>query len=700
MIYYVSCNAGRNGIGSKEAPFQTITQAADCAKAGDEIIVAPGIYREWVNPINSGLSDERRITYRSEEPGKAIITGAEPVKNWTHHKDGVWMARISNGIFGAYNPYTSMVQGDWYFAIKNVHTGEVYLNGKAMYEAQNLEGVLTPQTDPTSWESAFTVYKWYTEQDGDFTVIYANFHGADPNAESVEINVRKYCFHPEKEGVNYITLSGFTVKQAATQWAPPTAYQEGMIGPHWSKGWVIEDCEVSDSRCSGISLGKYLQPNNENKWTIKRFKDGTQTERDTICQAQYEGWTKERIGSHIVRRCNIHDCGQTGIVGHLGGVFSIIEDNHIHHINNKQDLFGAEIGGIKMHAAIDVIIRRNHIHHCSRGLWLDWQAQGTRVTQNLFHDNVPPEGTKIFTSFMVGEDIFIEVSHGPTLVDNNILLSPCAAKLSTQGIAFVHNLIAGSFTSVGSGTDNGAVKFPSPRYTPYHVPHRTEIAGFMTFLHGDARFYNNIFVQQPLRADIEAKAKDDITKAAAAGSGAGSFTQGLTFICGTHPYNGYPTAETYFARFKSSPVNLAEIMSKAASGKADVSSAQDVMDLMGSDKYYEHLPVYTGGNVYFNGAKPCDTEARYAEVTEHEITLFLEETDGIYTLKTNLYDYLPEFETPFISTELLGEAFEPEQKFENPDGSPIFFNMDYFGTHRSVCPLPGPFEKKSSTFAL
>ena len=98
------------------------------------------------------------------------------------------------------------------------------------------------------------------------------------------------------------------------------------------------DCEISDSRCSGISLGKYLQPENENKWTTRFYKDGTQTERDAICQAQREGWTKENIGSHIVRRCNIHHCGQTGIVGHLGGVFSLIEDNHIHHINNKQDL--------------------------------------------------------------------------------------------------------------------------------------------------------------------------------------------------------------------------------------------------------------------------------------------------------------------------------------------------------------------------
>ena len=181
-------------------------------------------------------------------------------------------------------------------------------------------------------------------------MFYANFQGKDPNEENVEITVRENCFYPQKEGVGFITLSGFTVNKAATQWAPPTAYQEGMIGPHWSKGWIIEDCDISESKCSGISVGKYLQPGDDNKWLQQKYKDGTQTERDCICRAQREGWTKEKIGSHIIRRCNIHDCGQTGIVGHLGGVFSVIEDNHIHHINNKQNLAGAEIGGIKMHA--------------------------------------------------------------------------------------------------------------------------------------------------------------------------------------------------------------------------------------------------------------------------------------------------------------------------------------------------------------
>ncbi len=37
-------------------------------------------------------------------------------------------------------------------------------------------------------------------------------------------------------------------------------------------------------------------------------------------------------------------------------------------------------------------------------------------------------------------------------------------------------------------------------------------------------------------------------------------------------------------------------------------------------------------------------------------------------------------------------AFEPEQRFENNDGSDILFNEDYFGAHRGVAAFPGPIE--------
>ena len=670
MTYYVNTNAKSNGDGSKNNPFKTIQMAADIATAGDEVIVAPGIYREYVNPKNGGTK-EKRIVYRSEKPLAAHITGAEELKNWTKIDENVYSARVSNTIFGDFNPYTELISGDWFIAYMIAHLGDVFINGKSMYEVQSLDEVKNPKLYIPSWDQPWTKHVWYAEQDKskNETVFYANFQGEDPNKENVEISVRRHCFYPADEGKGFITLSGFTVSQAATQWAPPTAYQEGMIGPHWSKGWIIEDCEIYEAKTNGISLGKYKQPNNDNKWLKWKFKDGTQTERDCICQAQIEGWTKENIGSHIVRRCNIHDCGQTGIVGHLGGVFSIIEDNHIHHINNKQNLAGAEIGGIKMHAAIDCIYRRNHIHNCTRGMWLDWQAQGTRVTQNFFHDNVLPKEYNWNDESAGGcaEDLFIEVSHGPTLVDNNIFLSDKAVKLATQGVALVHNIICGGFVAVGKGTNNGSPNRPSPRYTPYHLPHRTEVAGFMTILHGDCKFYNNIFVQKPIRQDLEKGMKN-------CAANNNDWDDG-NILTGTFKYEKYPTYEEWVKMFD---------------GYCGMGSET-------TDRYYSELPVWASGNVYFNGAKPMSKEKDAVIDNKNNVTVGYEEKDGKVIFKTNLYDILPSINNlncKLMHTDDIMMAFEPEEKYENPDGSPITFDTDLLGKKRGKDILPGCFADK------
>ena len=153
--------------------------------------------------------------------------------------------------------------------------------------------------------------------------------------------------------------------------------------------------------------------------------------------ARQIGWDREHIGSHIVRRNTIYDCGQNGIVGHLGCVFSTIEDNHIYNIALKREFYGYEIAGIKLHAAIDVVIRHNRIHDCSLGTWLDWQTQGTRVSRNLYYDNK--------------RDLFVEVSHGPYLVDHNVFASPGSLEVFSQGGAFVTTSSAGRWRS-----------FPSP----------------------------------------------------------------------------------------------------------------------------------------------------------------------------------------------------------------------------------------------
>lgn len=658
MQIYVDVNACLDGDGTKTKPFKRINDAAAVAMPGDVVLVAPGTYREYVNPINAGLEDAR-ITYMSMEPLGAVITGGEELKNWTHYEGNVWTASVDNSMFGSFNPYTTYVYGDWYFAGRTKHTGAVYLNDKMLYEAASIEECIAGEVYECSWEPEASRMKWYAEQQGDNTVFYANFMGADPNKENVEINVREQVFVPEDIGVNYITVSGFVVTKAATNWAPPAAYQNCMIGPHWSKGWIIEDCEISNSKCSGIGLGKYLDPENNHYFTYKHVKSPTQMERDAVCRGQYHGWTKENIGSHIIRRNNIHHCEQGGIIGRMGCVFSIIEDNHIHHINNMMELGGAEISGIKLHAAIDVIMRRNHIHHCTMGIWTDWEAQGTRITQNLLHDNQKPDFAKPLKGGMMSQDIFVEVSHGPTLIDHNLLLSDVSLRMATEGVAMVHNLICGSFTSVGGGCDWIVEDKLRQRFTPYHIPHRTEVMGFQTILHGDDRFYNNIFVQKypaediTIRSDSEEKYFSENRKV------------------GTEILNDYVTYDEWVEWFELD---------------------NDTPDMKTLEKYhYRSLPVWVEGNAYLAGAVSYKNEKKKLINPAEGVFIELEEKDGKTILKTNLYDYIKDFHVGLITSDVLGEAFEPEERYENPDGSDIIFNSDYAGEHRDLTVIPGPF---------
>ena len=154
MKYYVNAAAKAGGNGSKENPFNKIQQAADIAVAGDEVIVAPGIYRENVNPKHAG-KEGAPIVYRSEKKLGAHITGAEELKGWKKVEGSVFTARVPNSIFGKYNPYKTLVSGDWFIAYFIAHTGDVYLNGKSMYEVQSLDEVKKAEPSHSSWDTEF-----------------------------------------------------------------------------------------------------------------------------------------------------------------------------------------------------------------------------------------------------------------------------------------------------------------------------------------------------------------------------------------------------------------------------------------------------------------------------------------------------------------------------------------------------------------
>ncbi|NLU91965.1 right-handed parallel beta-helix repeat-containing protein [Chitinophaga sp. Ak27] len=457
--YHVSVNGNDSNDGSLQRPFKTISAAARMALPGDVITVHAGVYRERITPPRGGDSDTKRITYQAAKGELVEIKGSEIVKGWKRVQNDTWEAVVANDFFGGFNPYKEQIHGDWFTPTPKdrlYHRGAVYFNGSWLMEAANSEQVMAAADAGNPL--------WWAAVDSAHTTIRAQFKGADPNNAVVEINVRPVVFYPDKPFINFITVRGFVMEQAATNWAPPTAEQMGLIGTHWSRGWIIENNTVQYSKCVGIALGKYGDAF-DNKDT-----ESAEGYVGTIKRGLAFGWNKGTIGGHIVRNNTVAYCEQTGIVGSLGCSFSVIEHNTIHDIHVHKLFTGAEMAGIKFHGAIDVQITNNHIYNTNMGIWLDWMAQGVQLQRNLMHDN--------------GLDIFLEVDHGPMLVANNVLLSSTSLLMNSSGAAFVHNIFAGKMD---------VIHYDS-RMTPFMMPHST----FVTALHdnpdGDVRFINNLFV--------------------------------------------------------------------------------------------------------------------------------------------------------------------------------------------------------------
>jgi len=621
--YHVAKHGSDSAQGTEQNPFLTINKAASVAVAGDTIIVHEGVYREWVKPKNAGLSEYRRITYQAAEGEKVVIKGSERIQEWEQVDGTVWKVQIPNEFFGDYNPYIEEIFGDWVVYNPGRHLGDVYLNGMSFYEAETLEQLQSPEVKTEvldHWTQTIvpvknqkqTKYMWFAEVDEKHTTIFANFHESNPNEEFVEINVRKACFYPEQTGINYITVKGFEMCQAATPWTPPTADQPGLIGPHWSKGWIIEDNIIHDSKCSAISIGKEASTG-DNYRTKRKDKPGYQYQLESVFLAKQAGWSKEKIGSHIIRNNTIYDCGQNGVVGHLGCVFSEIYNNHIYNIGIKREFYGHEIGGIKLHAAIDVQIVNNRIHDCSLGTWLDWQTQGTRVSRNLYYRN--------------SRDLFVEVSSGPYLVDHNILTADYALDNHAQGGAYVNNLIRGKMEH----------RKMLDRATPYHIPHSTEVAGFAVTYGGDDRFINNIFVGD----------------------------EGLEKV-GTSHFNGYTTS-------------LEEYIATVHEGGGDHHEFNKV-----------EQPVYITHNAYLNGSEAFERENEKLESNNFNPNLeIIEEGNEVY-LSLELPEEIETFLGEVQSTNTLERVRIVDAEFENPDGSEVVLNTDYFGTQREEKSVIGP----------
>jgi hypothetical protein len=440
---HVAKTGSDSGSGEQGSPYLTINKAASVAQPGDAVTVHAGTYREWVKPVRGGSSEEKRITYRAAPGDEVLVKGSERVTSWANDGEGLWKVELPNSFFGDYNPYALNVSGGWLHYGQWHHRGDVYLSGEAFAEQKSPAEVKGKR------------HSWCCQANAQTTTIWANFGQADPNSELTEVNIRESVFMPETPGLKFITVDGFHFMHSAENWQPPgLEVQMGTIGPRMGKHWIIENCRITNARCVGIVLGH-----------------ARNVDYDDI----------EAFGDHLIRNNVIRRCGEAGIAGQKGATRCTIFGNLIEETNYRKEFGGWETAAIKFHQSVDTVIcgnlirRVGHQSHVGFGIWMDWANQGTRITGNVIYDTDTA-------------NLFLEMNHGPILVDNNVLIGQ-GIRSNSEGTVFAHNLFVDCDFAMVSDTK---------RASAYYKPHTREEIARKHGVPQDDRWFNNIFVRRGL----------------------------------------------------------------------------------------------------------------------------------------------------------------------------------------------------------
>ena len=320
-------------LGTAERPWQTISKAAAVMKPGDKVIVHAGLYREWVNPRNSGTA-KAPITYEAAVVDEVVLTGADAATGWIHDDGAVW--KLDN--------WTTrfMVSES-----KDFHPGDDrhQLIGRAeqvLADGKLLKQVLArKEMKPGTFcadSSQQELYVWLGDD-------------SSPNTHSMQVGKRGYVFgiNPwqRPEGVDNIHVRGFTIRHASNHAQRGALF---ILG----NGWVVEDITV--------------------EWT-------------NGCGWSFSG------NHHVLRRIVSRHNGQMG--GGCGGGRNFLMEDCVFADNNRKGYnAGWEAGGIKIVYSRDGIVRRCiFVRNDGPGLWLDIDNRNVLITECYSADNT---GSGIF----------------------------------------------------------------------------------------------------------------------------------------------------------------------------------------------------------------------------------------------------------------------------------------------------------------
>jgi parallel beta-helix repeat protein len=403
--------ADDSGPGTAQRPFRTISRAAALAQPGDTVLVHEGVYREWVIPPRGG-EPNKPITYLAAPKEQVVVKGSEVWKpQWKKLADheGVYFARLDETMFGEYNPYRLhwLRRGPARPSTgpRMPRTlGQIFLDARPLNEVETLEDVyLEPGT-------------WIVSAEGDGIYVHLPCDTARPDQYRVEISVRGRIFAPQILGLGYIHVKGFVFEHCANQIPWP---EHAAVSTRSGNHWIIEDNVVRYAKSTGLWAGS----------------DAPETD---VPELRGKQPPPDVVGYHLVRHNLVTDNGETGIMGILQTgtrvIENVVERNNFLGVHPGEE--AGKYAGIKFLNFYDGLIEGNLIRDNDfYGIWLDRAWDGSRITRNLIINNLDA-------------GIYIELGHGPVMIDNNVIAYTRAGDGIRTGdssrVSIAHNLIYGN----------------------------------------------------------------------------------------------------------------------------------------------------------------------------------------------------------------------------------------------------------------
>ncbi len=468
-----AANADDSGPGTREHPFRTINHAAQVLQPGERVVIAAGVYREFVQPARGGTGPDAMISYEAAPgakvviKGSAVVTGWQPGEGWNYGVDPktqepvkAWELRLDPKLFpNGYNPFeVDNVIGNRYwinYAKDNManyfrRRGLVFVDGRPLEPVESPMYLAAPSTrslnfwSDVKWTPLFEEFspyagKVWVEPNG-MTLHIRLANDDNPASHTIEITTQEQVFAPAKRYQSYIRVQGITFEHAGNGFPVP---QRGMVSTNRGSHFVFEDDTFEWANSVGLDIGN-------------------------------EDWAAspppQPVGFDIVRGNTFRYCGIEGLGGTGGPANVLVENNLFEWIGWQDAVRMSESGGTKMHVAKNLLFRHNVIRHIrhANGIWLDIANANDRITGNVFADipgDVNPHA------------IHLEGSDDLNEIDNNIFDHLTSAILirDTNHVIIAYNLFL-DCAEVGVDTVSG-INGPRPIFGHTNDVHDLRVHG-------------------------------------------------------------------------------------------------------------------------------------------------------------------------------------------------------------------------------